>query len=533
MKKISSQILGIVVLTIITSLSFGVGREFMPPHPSIRDQLTNFHEKHSTNIIIRSKPGFFQNLLGITRSAPLAGTWKIPVLLVEYSDFSNSAVSTTTFFSNLLNNGPYSVKQYYKDMSDNRLDMQFIVYGVYTASKTLWYYGHDVNALDPGSDAHPAELTGEAIDLAHSNGINFSQFDNDNNGELETVMIMHAGRGQEKTLVNEQIWSHKDSLDESVEGTVHRLYDGKIINTYFIVPEYIDLAGDMTIGVIAHETGHALGLPDLYDTAKQTRGVGDWSLMSFGSWLGPELKGERPTPLLAWEKEYLGWAQNNNINSILRTVKEMEGSRPWGPLFPVLFIVFLSVLRSFQNKSKTIVAQNSLLKGVIVLLSVVTTGLSAVAGCSVGESFVGVKVLNGIGVKNAVPVEFTLADIETGRSFYSYDYGGSSANQHLYLENKVKVTNTWTEYLPGDGLLITLINDTYLTPAYLNNNMVNAYYYRPHGIKIIQAGGVESLWNGYDWGRSTDPFYQGNKQDYSVIRSVGPKGPTMNFIIYK
>ncbi len=42
-----------------------------------------------------------------------------------------------------------------------------------------------------------------------------------------------------------------------------------------------------TVGIIAHELGHDLGMPDLYDpdrSAADRGGVGSWSLMASGSW---------------------------------------------------------------------------------------------------------------------------------------------------------------------------------------------------------------------------------------------------------
>lgn len=79
--------------------------------------------------------------------------------------------------------------------------------------------------------------------------------------------------------------------------------------------------GDYTIqpengglGVFAHEYGHDLGLPDLYDTSGNTGGAenetGFWTLMSSGANIGdggPNGIGDAPTNMGAWEKFQLGW----------------------------------------------------------------------------------------------------------------------------------------------------------------------------------------------------------------------------------
>jgi len=62
------------------------------------------------------------------------------------------------------------------------------------------------------------------------------------------------------------------------------------------------------VGVFAHEYGHDLGLPDLYDYYGEN-GTGFWSLMSSGSWLdtGMDTIGNKPGHMGAWEKFQLGW----------------------------------------------------------------------------------------------------------------------------------------------------------------------------------------------------------------------------------
>ena len=64
---------------------------------------------------------------------------------------------------------------------------------------------------------------------------------------------------------------------------------------------------DAGVGVISHEYGHDLGLPDLYDSIGPTdTDVGWWDLMSTGSHSGPVFQ-SIPTHMGAWSKYVLGW----------------------------------------------------------------------------------------------------------------------------------------------------------------------------------------------------------------------------------
>ena len=72
------------------------------------------------------------------------------------------------------------------------------------------------------------------------------------------------------------------------------------------------------IGLAAHELGHVLGLPDLYDLSGQSEGVGPYSLMAFGSWgRGPQdaAAGHRPTAMDPWSLIQLGYARPTIISS--------------------------------------------------------------------------------------------------------------------------------------------------------------------------------------------------------------------------
>jgi len=90
-------------------------------------------------------------------------------------------------------------------------------------------------------------------------------------------------------------------------------------------PEYWANPGDMTIGVYAHELGHALfGLPDLYDTDYSSSGLGNWSLMAGGSWGGNN--GDSPAFPDAWSHIQMGYItptviQSNTPNLSLNQVE--------------------------------------------------------------------------------------------------------------------------------------------------------------------------------------------------------------------
>ncbi|MFM8411188.1 MAG: immune inhibitor A domain-containing protein [Alphaproteobacteria bacterium] len=57
-------------------------------------------------------------------------------------------------------------------------------------------------------------------------------------------------------------------------------------------------------GVLAHEFGHVLGLPELYAPSHAHVGIGVWGLMGEGTWVG---RGDRPPHPCAWSKLALGW----------------------------------------------------------------------------------------------------------------------------------------------------------------------------------------------------------------------------------
>ncbi len=77
---------------------------------------------------------------------------------------------------------------------------------------------------------------------------------------------------------------------------------------------------DATIGIIAHELGHAAFLlPDLYDTDGSSSGLGYFGLMASGSWgtaNSSEYVGATPTHPCAWSKIAVGWVSPQVVSAL-------------------------------------------------------------------------------------------------------------------------------------------------------------------------------------------------------------------------
>lgn len=156
-------------------------------------------------------------------------------------------------------------------------------------------------------------------------------------GFIDHFQIVHAGGDEaagDPTYGGDAIWSHRwySNLQAGGPGGLTGVNVGSNKGTLSstLVPNNPTgvWVGDYTIqpengglGVFAHEFGHDLGLPDLYDTSGNVGGAENstafWSLMSSGANIGdggPNGIGDSPTDLSAWELLRLGWlnAQGNS-----------------------------------------------------------------------------------------------------------------------------------------------------------------------------------------------------------------------------
>lgn len=139
----------------------------------------------------------------------------------------------------------------------------------------------------------------------------WADYDTDGDREIDHVVLVHAGIDESEgggVHGQQQIWAHRSSVNAGYggvtaddRGTPDNRSDDVLFRGYTVQPENLNL------GVLVHEFGHDLGLPDLYTTTGDDDVVW-WDLMSTGSHTG-RYKGADPTHMSAWSKMALGWDQ--------------------------------------------------------------------------------------------------------------------------------------------------------------------------------------------------------------------------------
>ncbi len=227
----------------------------------------------------------------------VSGPQKTLAILVDFSDVKHtldeSSIDAVIFGE---------MAKYYAEVSYGQIQIVGRSVGWYALSHTMAYYGADSDPSRPGSDARRIQLIQDALNTVPE-GIDSSDY--------PRIVIVHAGTGQEDSVKQpDLIWSEAIWSGLSIQAR-----NGAIIESAAIVPE-MEPNGHSTLGVYAHEFGHLLSLPDLYNVNGNSTipdpFVGRWSLMGTGLWLG-DPKGSSPAELEAWSRIKLGWLAPDSV----------------------------------------------------------------------------------------------------------------------------------------------------------------------------------------------------------------------------
>ena len=160
--------------------------------------------------------------------------------------------------------------------------------------------------------------------------VDFSQYDKNGDGNISKdemqIMLLIAG-GESATGASPGIWAHQwclyggNDTPPNVDGVDVMSCAGNGNYSRFGEKHFdADNGKDATIGVIAHELGHAIfGLPDLYDTDGTSNGIGYFGLMGGGSWgyRNAEAPGQTPVHMTGWSKMISGFVTAEEITDVV------------------------------------------------------------------------------------------------------------------------------------------------------------------------------------------------------------------------
>jgi M6 family metalloprotease-like protein len=198
------------------------------------------------------------------------------------------------------------VKGYYDEVSYNQvfLNATFLSNN-FTLTQPESYYGVYGTLGGREIDVHVEDLVKDTLTAANSTVSLIGGY-----SIFRHIIIVHSGTDEAATRQPNDITSQFIYRDHSTLLTI----GGVNIMNACIVSE------NDPLGVVVHELGHSMGLPDLYsyqasDSSSSDIFVGAWDLMATGSW-NPSGQGTSPSHLTTWCKIQLHWIKPTQIVNI-------------------------------------------------------------------------------------------------------------------------------------------------------------------------------------------------------------------------
>ncbi len=264
---------------------------------------------------------------GLSTSAATSIIWRVPVIMVAFAGTPltySAADFNLALFDATGATTTGSVYDYFQWASGGRVRVAGQVVATVQLPGTRADYAYLSWGLS--TSATPNNIYGIVRDalLRCSSQVDWSPYDTDHDGYVDMLWIVHPGIGGETSTDRNDIWSITSRMsagwrfgaafitNQLIPGSTNQYYR---LDRFSTLPEMSSLqpGARAEIGVYCHEFGHAIGLPDLYDTSNLSAatnvGPGNWSLMSTGGYGGNGFSPQFPSHPGAWASAFLGWNQ--------------------------------------------------------------------------------------------------------------------------------------------------------------------------------------------------------------------------------
>jgi M6 family metalloprotease-like protein len=392
--------------------------------------------------------------------------------MINGDNYSRSYTSSSSM-GKITINASGSARKYFQDQSWGQYNPTFDVVGPVTLEKQVSYYGKDMvyqGQTYEGYDEHADEMISEACKLANSQfNVDFTQYDNDNDGYVDFVYVIYAGYGQADGGNANTIWPHNSTLIYEGQGIVCKV-DGKQVNNYACSNEINYSSKQYNgIGTFCHEFSHVLGLPDLYITegSASHKTMGDWDILDSGPYNND---GNTPPAYSAYERFYCGWVTPRVLKDpeevtlhLLNDTKEallisktdvhnLVGNDPDPTEFYLL-----------ENRKKE--GWDQYIPGAGMLLTHIRYSAKTWENNSVNNT------------KSSMGVDIVEADGKTP--------SGSSGNSGYYGKAK--------DAFPAGATAWTALENHEITNIKLQNDIITFTYRSADGIEDIEADGINSV----------------------------------------
>jgi M6 family metalloprotease-like protein len=276
-------------------------------------------------------------VMGGIRPAVLPGTgeMRMAVVMTLFSDSPPAPFSVDITQQRLFGANPLgSLTDFYRENSGGRVTLTGnVLPWVRTGITRAAAVG---TSMGLGDDARIGDYIIDALGRVDAT-VNFAQYDNngpdgvpnsgDDDGYVDVVVFQYSDIAA--SCGGPGPWPHRSSVRGQTSGTAFSTNDLRPNGTPVLVDDYIMQSvvncdgTPQEISTIAHETGHAFGLPDFYDAtagilpAQRRWVLGCWTLMAAGSWGCGTNSGKvlRPSHMGAYEKQQLGWIEETDAGN--------------------------------------------------------------------------------------------------------------------------------------------------------------------------------------------------------------------------
>ncbi len=230
--------------------------------------------------------------------------YRLLTIPVRFPEDADLGATPGELAARLNGEDPASLAGYWSAATYGRIRFEVTVAPVVTAAHSRPYYTSEGAAntgygIDPEAYPHNSQGLVAEVTAALADRVDFRRYDNTGDGIADGILILHSGPAAPERIDPELprtvMLAHAFTLPRVATRGAGTVFPYAVVS-----------ARD-PIGPWAHETGHLLGLVDLYvsNSLCPGEGLGEWSLMATGA---NRDGGRSPTGLDALSREILGFA---------------------------------------------------------------------------------------------------------------------------------------------------------------------------------------------------------------------------------